>query len=114
MSITHNTQVAIKLQEMADLLEQQAANPFRIKAYRQAASTLSGLEQDLTEILAQEGTAGLEALPGIGRGIATAIKEIVTRGRWAQLERLRGSLDPLQLFQTSQGRGHRAGGRKTL
>ncbi|MGD8589325.1 MAG: helix-hairpin-helix domain-containing protein [Chromatiales bacterium] len=105
MTIPLNTQIAMKLQEMSDLLEQQGANPFRIKAYRQAALTLSELERDLAQILEQEGNKGLEALPGIGRGIATAIAELVSTGRWAQLERLRGSLDPVHLFQTVPGIG---------
>jgi len=105
MHFSLNTQIAMKFQEMSDLLLQQGANPFRIKAYRQAAVTLSELGQDVAEIFQQEGNKGLEALPGIGRGIATAIAEIVTTGRWAQLERLRGSLDPSQLFQTVPGIG---------
>ena len=105
MDIPLNTQIAMKLQEMSDLLQQQGANPFRIKAYRQAAISLSELERDLAEMLQQEGIKGLEALPGIGRGIATAISEIVATGHWAQLERLRGSLDPIHLFQTVPGIG---------
>jgi len=105
MDISLNNQIAMKLQEMSDLLEQQGANPFRIKAYRQAAITLTDLGQDVADILQREGSKGLESLPGIGRGIATAIAEIVTRGHWAQLERLRGSLDPIHLFQTVPGIG---------
>jgi putative hydrolase len=105
MSIPLNTQIAMKLQEMSDLLEQQEANPFRIKAYRQAAGTLIELERDVAQILDQEGHKGLEALPGIGRGIATAIAELVKTGRWAQLERLRGGMDPVHLFQTVPGIG---------
>ena len=105
MNIPFNSRIAMKLQEMSDLLEQQGANTFRIKAYHQAATTLSELRQEVGEILEQEGSKGLEALPGIGRGIATAIAEIVTTGRWAQLDRLRGSLDPVHLFQTVPGIG---------
>jgi DNA uptake protein ComE-like DNA-binding protein len=45
------------------------------------------------------------ALPGIGRGIAMAIMEMLSTGRWSQLERLRGSLQPEQLFQTLPGIG---------
>jgi len=41
----------------------------------------------------------------VGKGIATAISEIVATGRWAQLDRLRGSLDPVHLFQTIPGIG---------
>lgn len=95
----------MKLQEMSDLLEQQAANPFRIRAYHQAAMSLTDNQWDVEEILRQEGIRGLEALPGIGKGIAAAISEIVTTGRWAQLERLRGSLDPVHVFQTVPGIG---------
>jgi putative hydrolase len=105
MTINFNAQLAMKLQEMSDLLEQQGANPFRIKAYRQAAGTLNELKREVAEILKQEGIRGLEALPGIGRGIASAIAELVTSGRWAQLERLRGDLDPVHLFQTVPGIG---------
>jgi DNA polymerase/3'-5' exonuclease PolX len=45
------------------------------------------------------------ALPAIGRGIAMAIMEMLSTGRWSQLERLRGALHPEQLFQTLPGIG---------
>ena len=95
----------MKLQEMANLLEKQGANPFRINAYRRGGETLLGSGRDVSDILQQEGIAGLVALPGVGKGIATAVSEIVTTGRWAQLDRLRGSLDPEHLFQTVPGIG---------
>jgi hypothetical protein len=44
-------------------------------------------------------------LPGIGRGIGSAIMEMVTTGCWSQLERLQGALQPEQLFQTLPGIG---------
>jgi putative hydrolase len=100
-----NIQIAMKLEEMAELLEQQGANPFRIRAYRRAAETATGLEQNLAALLADQGHKGLVALPNIGSGIATAISEIISTGRWAQLERLRGVLDPEHLFQTVPGIG---------
>ena len=95
----------MKLQEMADLLEQQGANPFRIRAYRQAAESVPGLDRELSEILEEEGHKGLVVLPNIGKGIAAAISEIITTGRWTQLDRLRGILDPVHLFQTVPGIG---------
>jgi putative hydrolase len=100
-----NTGIAMKLEEMAELLEQQGANPFRIRAYRQAAETVSTLDPDLAGLLRQEGINGLIALPHIGKGIATSISEIIQTGRWIQLERLRGTLDPSHLFQTVPGIG---------
>jgi putative hydrolase len=95
----------MRLEEMADLLEQQDANRFRVNAYRRAAASLADLHRDVDEILDNEGREGLIALPDIGKGIATAIAEIVATGRWSQLERLRGSLDPAHLFQTVPGIG---------
>ena len=53
------------------------------------------------------GLPGLEALPNIGRGIAAALLEMVRTGRWTQLERLRGSADPVQLLTAVPGLGHR-------
>ena len=103
--IAMNRQVAGKLREAADLLEQQDGNPFRVRAYRQAAQTVSSLERDLRELVQQQDLEALTALPGIGHGIAAAIAEILHTGRWAQLERLRGSLDPVKLFQTVPGIG---------
>lgn len=100
-----NQQIAMKLAQAADLLEQQGANPFRVSAYRHASETVSRLEQDIGELTETGGSAGLIALPNIGKGIASAIQELVTTGKWAQLERLRGTLDPVHLFQTVPGIG---------
>ena len=90
---------------MADILEQQNANPFRIRAYRRAADTLSTLEDDIGQMLERKGQEGLIALPNIGKGIAASIAEMAATGRWAQLDRLRGSLDPVHLFQAVPGIG---------
>lgn len=103
MELALNQRVADKLREAADLLEQQAANPFRVSAYRHAADTVVHLQRDLRELVESEGLKGLTALPAIGQGIAAAIHELVTTGRWSQLERLRGTLDPVHLFQTIPG-----------
>jgi DNA uptake protein ComE-like DNA-binding protein len=100
-----NQQVAAKLHEAGDVLEQQAANPFRVGAYRRAADTIAGLDEDLSALIAKAGADALIELPNIGKGIAAAIDEIVRTGRWVQLERLRGSLDPERLFKTVPGIG---------
>lgn len=100
-----NQEIASRLREAADLLEQQAANPFRIKAYRNAADTVSALKEDLRNIISRDGVEGLIALPNIGRGIAAAIDEILRTGSLSQLARLRGALEPEKLFQTVPGIG---------
>ena len=102
-----NQDVAARLREAADILDQQGANPFRIRAYRRAAETITHLEEDLAVILELGGNEALVALPNIGRGIATAIAEMLATGRWAQLERLRGSLDPVKRLQAVPGIGPR-------
>jgi DNA polymerase (family X) len=102
-----NSLCADRLREAADLLEAQGASPFRVAAYRRAADTLRGLTVDIGTIIERDGADGLEALPGIGRGIAGALVEMWRTGRWAQLERLRGSADPIALFTLLPGLGHR-------
>lgn len=100
-----NSTIADRLREMADLLELQGANPFRVEAYRRAADTVRGLDRDVSDLLREEGPAGLTALPGIGTGISMAIRELLATGRLQRLERLRGTLDPVHLFQSVPGIG---------
>lgn len=102
-----NARCADHLREAADLLEAQGANPFRVSAYRKAAATIIEMPEDLATLVDREGLNGLEALPNIGHGIAAALLEFVRTGRWAQLERLRGSADPVQLLTVVPGLGHR-------
>jgi putative hydrolase len=90
---------------MADVLESQRANGFRVAAYRTAARTLDGLETPVESIVREKGLPGLMELPGIGRGIGAAIIEMLNTGRWAQLDRLEGTLEPRQLFRTVPGVG---------
>lgn len=106
-----NQAIAAKLRELADLLEQQQANPFRVNAYRRAARTIMGHDEALSVLTARDGLEGLGRLPGIGRSIALAIDEMLRTGRWVQLERLRGSLDPEQVFRSIPGVGPEIAGR---
>ena len=100
-----NAVLAGNLREYADLLRQQGAEGFRVAAYERAAGVIDGLDQPLDGVFAQKGRDGLTALPGIGRSIAAALAEMLTTGRWAQLERLRGALEPEKLFLTIPGLG---------
>lgn len=100
-----NEAIAAKLREMADVLELQQAGTFRVAAYRAAAKSLIGLPTPVEQVFADKGLPGLIDLPAIGRGIGAAIVEMLTTGRWAQLQRLTGAMDPEQLFQTLPGIG---------
>ncbi len=88
----HNADIAGIFEEVADRLEIQGANPFRIRAYRNAARTLGELPQEARSLL-QQGD-DLTRLPGIGDDLAARVREIVTTGRCALLERLRRELPP--------------------
>jgi hypothetical protein len=106
MGAADNAAVADLLREMAVLLEAQGEeNAFRIAAYRRAADTVAALPASVREIFERDGLPGLDALPAVGPGIAAAIGEILQTGRWARLDRLRGTADPVSVFRTIPGVG---------
>jgi predicted flap endonuclease-1-like 5' DNA nuclease len=100
-----NVEIARRLDEVAELLTEQAANPFRIQAYRHAADTIRKLPRSLPEIVHQEGLEGLRELPGIGDSLARSIHTLVTTGRLPMLERLRGEVDAVALLASVPGIG---------
>jgi hypothetical protein len=100
-----NRALARKLEEYAELLEQQVANPFRVQAYRKAAAMVASLREPVGEIFAARGREALDELPGVGPRIAGALSELILTGRWSQLERLRGRAHPEDLFRTVPGIG---------
>jgi DNA polymerase (family 10) len=82
-----NTDIVAIFEEIAELLEVQGGNAFRVRAYRNAARTLGELGRSVRDMLA----AGedLDALPGIGKDLAGKIAEIAATGQCAQLQTLR-------------------------
>ena len=88
----HNTEIADILSEVADLLDIQGANPFRVRAYRTAARTLRGYSQSVAKML-QDGQ-DLTELPGIGSDLAGKIEEIVKTGTLAKLQELKDESAP--------------------
>lgn len=83
----HNADIAAAFDEFADLLELRDENPFRIRAYRNAARVVGGLRFDVAARLASGGE--LPKLPGIGEDLAAKMREIATSGRCRALEKLR-------------------------
>jgi DNA polymerase (family X) len=84
-----NGELADVLDEISQRLRRQAANPFRVAAYRAAAETVRGWREPLAEIYRRDQIAGLEALPGVGKSIARKLAELIRRGRLRSLESLR-------------------------
>ena len=78
-----NTDLARALDELADLLEIQGANPFRIRAYRNAIRTVQGLTRPLAAAVAEG--EDLTELPGIGKDMAAHIRELVETGELSLL-----------------------------
>ncbi len=74
-----NPDIARLLDEVADLLEIQNANPFRVRAYRTVARTVRDFPESLSDAV-QHGTRTLTELPGIGEDLAGKIRTIVTTG----------------------------------
>jgi putative hydrolase len=95
-----NHEVGEKLREIAALLVAQQANPFRSRAYLNAANTLDNLPGDIGELIQTRGIKGLTDLPAIGAGIARSIYQYVATGRMTRLENLQGESDPIGLFQS--------------
>jgi len=95
-----NEEVARALAEVGELLAARGANPFRVRAYRNAAESVRRLGRPLAAILEAEDLAGLERVPGIGRSLARSIERMVRTGRLPVLERLRSQSTPERLFAT--------------
>ena len=105
MSRPVNRRLAGRLDEVARLLQEQGANPFRVEAWRRAAAVVRGLDQPIDQLLRAEGVAGLEGLPGIGPGLARAMHDLITTGRLPLLDRLRGESDPITILSSVLGVG---------
>lgn len=100
-----NPRIAERLDEVADRLEGRDANPFRVHAYRVAAETVRNLDRPAAGILRDEGLDGLDALPGIGLTLATAIEQLAVTGELAILDRLRAADGPEALLADLPGVG---------
>ncbi|MBD3374841.1 DNA-binding protein [candidate division KSB1 bacterium] len=100
-----NEEIAGILRRIADLLDMQDANRFRVQAYRKAAQNIEESDENVAE-LAQKGAETLQnKLSGVGEQLARVIEEYVTTGRSGQLERLQGQVSPEDLFQKVPGIG---------
>jgi DNA polymerase (family X) len=82
----HNQDIAEIFDQVADILEIEGSNPFRVRAYRNAARVAAGLSQSLADLVARG--ADLAELPGIGKDLAAKIKEIVDTGSLKLLQEL--------------------------
>lgn len=100
-----NASVAARMLEMADLLTAQGASPDRAAVWRQAALAVQQLASPVLRLLAAAGTAGLEAMPGLGSTMARAVEQLARTGTLPLLERLRGHQADAGVLATVSGVG---------
>lgn len=89
----HNMEVANCLNKLANLLEIEGANPFRVRAYRNAARIITSLSKNVSDLVDQG--ADLTLLPGIGADLAGKIETLVKTGSLPLLQEIEGRLPPL-------------------
>lgn len=82
-------QVAASLREIGTILELNGENPFKCRAYLNAARTLETSPTDLTELVR---TDRLGELPGIGDALREKITTLVNTGKLPYLEELRTTI----------------------
>lgn len=83
-----NGEIAALLREFADLLELRGESPFRTRAYRHAADQIGALDRPAAALA----PADLQAIEGVGKGIAATVAEIVARGTFGTLDELRAHI----------------------
>jgi DNA polymerase (family 10) len=100
-----NAEIADILEQVAERLEAQHANIYRVDAYRAGAAVVRNHPTSIQDLALTEGRAGLDALPQIGSSLSGSIDQIAHTGRLRLLERLDGRLSPVELFKTVPGIG---------
>jgi DNA polymerase/3'-5' exonuclease PolX len=75
-----NQAIASQLRAYARQLEAEGDNLYRRRAYRRAADVIERMDRPLSDIAAEEGRAGLAALPCVGRSLAFTIQHLIEEG----------------------------------
>ncbi len=88
----HNSDIAAIFSKVADLLEIDGANPFRVRAYRNASRTIDDFSRSLADMIANN--EDVTKLPGIGKDLADKIKKIVQTGTFPQLKEIESHIPP--------------------
>ncbi len=82
-----NAEIAAVFEQVADLLEFKGANPFRVRAYRNAGRTIDDLRESLADVAADPNRE-LTEIDGIGKDLADKIVELVATGSMEMLDEL--------------------------
>jgi DNA polymerase (family 10) len=95
----HNSEIAAKFETLADLLEIEGANPFRVRAYREAARVVQDHAKGMAGMVERD--EDLSELPGVGDDLAGKIAEIVRTGSLSLLDEVSARV-PVELAQLTR------------
>lgn len=84
-----NGDIARRFRQIADILEIQGENPFKVRAYRNAADTIDGLDDPLCDLLDRNALADL---PGFGSAIEAKTRDFLTTGTTALWDRVKDAV----------------------
>jgi len=87
-----NSYISKQFSDLANLLEIQGENPFKVRAYRNAAIVINNLSTPIEELI-KDGK-DLTKIPGIGTHIAKKIEQIIKTGKLPKLEKLKKEIPP--------------------
>ena len=91
-----NRNIARLLSETADLMEIAAEDPFRIRSYRNAATVIEGYPESVADIV-RDPARKVTDIPGIGKGLAAALEEILARGSFQRRDQMLEKYPPTAL-----------------
>src|SRR3989344_7789693 len=86
-----NKEIAKIFYEISEILKLKDVQ-WKPQAYNKAARVIEDMEEDLKEIYNEKGLAGLDEIPGVGRGIAKKIEEYIKTGKVKEYEKLKKSV----------------------
>src|SRR5690349_5118754 len=86
-----NHDIAQRFQQIADTLEIQGENPFKVRAYRRAVEAIEDLVEPLSEI---ERRGELEDIPGFGEAIVAKTQDFLTKGTTKLYEQIKDAVPP--------------------
>lgn len=91
-----NSEIARLLAETADLMEIGGEDPFRIRSYRNAAAAIESHPERIVDIL-RDPERDVTSIPGIGKSLAGALREIAERGSFARRDEMLAKYPPTAL-----------------
>jgi DNA polymerase (family 10) len=83
-----NKEIARRFHRLSALMEVRGDDPFRLRSYRNAAEAIEVWPTSMKEIAEQDGVAGLQEIPGVGKAIAGKVIDLLNKGTFDAWERL--------------------------